>query len=166
MIWSRLWVYGISPCELCFWVLYDMSAMWPMLNVYIMPTMWLMLWVLSCLPCDLCCEHMINARYVIHIVGIESISYINHISTMKVIYIMVIMLHSVTSPIANYVYRKSLIEIYLVYSFVIIGIYFSYWHAFLFSLANLCVAVSINSHVHYQFIHIYMSGTCNLSLYL
>ena len=147
------------PCELCCWVLYNMSAMWL--------TMWLMLWVLSYLPCDLCCGHMIYARYVTHIAGIESISYIYHISTMKVIYIMVIMSHSVTSPIANYVYRKSLIEIYLVYSFVITGIYFSYWQAFiLYSLANSCVAISINSHVHYQFIHIYMSGTCSLSLYL
>ena len=70
------------PCELCFWVLYDMSAMCPMLNVYIMPTMWLMLWVLSCLPCDLCCGHMIYARYVTHIAGIESISYIYHESNL------------------------------------------------------------------------------------
>ena len=59
---------------------------------------------------------------------------------------------NVTSATANCVYRKSLIEMYLVYSFVVIGIYFSHWYAFiLYLLAYSCVAVSINPHMHQTF---------------
>ena len=147
VIWYDLgwWVYGISAVRTMLlgiiWYVRHVAYVEFLYHAHdvtyalgtIMPAMWSMF------------GHMIYARYMTHIAGMESISFIYHISSMKVFYIMVIMSHSVTSPIANYVYRKSLIEIYLVYSFVIIGIYFSYLHAFiLYSLANSCVAVSIN----------------------